>query len=286
MAFGGNPTLNDSAMDRIRNQAGAALAGGARGATRAQDPGEAAQRRSTTMTVSGSAFKCLMMLGIVLVTASITWGMMMDAISQSQQGTGGGSTLLPILMWGGAIGGFIVAIVTVFKPNFSPITAPIYAALEGLFLGGISAVFEQQFSANQSGLEGIVFQAVLLTLSIAATMFALYGLRIIKVTEKLKAGIMIATFGVMAMYLVSFVLMLFGMPVSFLHSSSPLSIGISGVIVVIAAFNLLLDFDFIENGEKQGLPKWAEWYGAFGLMVTLIWLYIEVLRLLAKLRSR
>ena len=275
-----NPALGDSAMDRIRAQAGAALAGG--GSTTARMPGEEAQPRADVMTVSGSALKCLMLLGLVLVTASITWGMMMDALTGS--GTSGG--LAQILMIGGAIGGFIVALIAIFVPKSSPITAPLYAALEGLFLGGISAVFENRFSADQPALSGIVFQAVLLTLSIAGTMFALYGLRIIKVTEKLRAGIMIATFGVMVMYLVSFVLSLFGMPVSFLHSSSLMSIGISGVIIVIAAFNLLLDFDFIERGSQEGLPKWAEWYGAFGLMVTLVWLYLEVLRLLAKLRSR
>lgn len=274
-----NPALGDSAMDRIRSQAGAALAGGS---TTARMPGEATQQRADVMTVSGAAFKCLMLLGLVLITASITWGMMMDALS----GAGSGGGLAQILMIGGVIGGIIVALIAIFVPKSSPITAPIYAALQGLFLGGISAVFEKQFSAGQPALSGIVFQAVLLTLSIAATMFALYGLRIIKVTEKFRAGVMIATFGVMVMYLISFVLSLFGMPVTFLHSSSPMSIGISGVIIVIAALNLLLDFDFIERGAREGMPKWAEWYGAFGLMVTLIWLYLEVLRLLAKLRSR
>lgn len=276
-----NPALGDSAMNRIRSQADAALAGG--GTTTARMPGEATQQRSDVMTVSGSALKCLMLLGLVLVTASITWGMMMDTLTNPGAGGGG---LAQILMIGGAIAGFIVALIAIFVPKSSPITAPIYAALQGLFLGGISAVFEDRFSANQPALSGIVFQAVLLTMSIAGTMFALYGLRIIKVTEKLRAGIMIATFGVAVMYLISFVLMLFGMPVNFLHSSSPLSIGISGVIIVIAAFNLLLDFDFIERGSQEGMPKWAEWYAAFGLMVTLIWLYLEVLRLLAKLRSR
>jgi len=255
-----NPALSDSVFDRMR---------------------DFDAERSTSMTVSGSALKSLMLLGIVLIGAAFTWGMTMDQM----QNPGSGSALPGILTWGGAIGGFIVALITIFSPKLSPVTAPIYAALQGLFLGGISAVFEEQFSAGQPKLQGIVFQAVTLTLSIAATMFALYGLRIIKVTEKLRAGIIIATVGVMVMYLISFVLSFF-MPVTFLHSSSALSIGISGVVIVIAAFNLLLDFDFIERGSEQGMPKWGEWYGAFGLLVTLIWLYIEVLRLLAKLKQR
>ena len=278
-----NPALGDSAMHRIRAQADAALGGGG-GATTAPMPGEAAQR-AEVMTVSGTAIKSLMLLGLVLVTASLAWGMTVDAIRQTGQGQG--SALLPILLLGGAIGGLIVAMITIFKPRTSPVTAPIYAALEGLVLGAISALFHERFDASDTPVtSSIVFQAVLLTLSIAASMFALYALRIIKVTQKLRAGIMIATAGVFFTYLISFVLGMFGMSVPLLHSSGPAGIAISGVIVVIAAFNLLLDFDFIERGSREGMPKWAEWYGAFGLMVTLIWLYLEVLRLLAKLRSR
>ena len=274
-----NPALGDSAMDRIRAQANTALAGGGR--TTARMPGEAAEQRTDVMTVSGTSLKCLMLLGLVLVTAAIAWGLAIDPTSGQRS-----PWLLPLVI-GGAIGGLIVALITIFKPRTSPVTAPIYAALEGLVLGAISALFHEMYDVEGTGLQNsIVFQAVLLTLSIAASMFALYALRIIKVTAKLRAGIMIATMGVFLTYAVSFVLGFFGMSVPFLHSSGPMGIGISVLIVGIAAFNLLLDFDFIERGSQEGMPKWAEWYGAFGLMVTLVWLYLEVLRLLAKLRSR
>jgi uncharacterized YccA/Bax inhibitor family protein len=182
-------------------------------------------------------------------------------------------------MIGGGIGGFVVAIITVFKRQWAGITGPIYAVLEGLFLGGISAFFEAQYP-------GIVVQAVSLTFAILFVLLFAYKTRIIKPTENFKLGVFAATGGVMMLYLVSFILNLFGVPVGYLHDNSLLSIGISVVIVIIASLNLVLDFDFIEQGAASSAPKYMEWYAAFGLMVTLIWLYIEILRLLSKIASR
>ena len=169
--------------------------------------------------------------------------------------------------------------VTIFKKNFAPISAPVYAAFEGLFLGALSMIFNSAYP-------GIVTQAVALTFGTLFALLLAYRSDLIKPTENFKLGIVAATGGIFFFYLVTMILSLFGMNMSFMRGSSTLSIGISAVVVVIAALNLVLDFDFIESGSEQGLPKYMEWYGAFGLMVTLIWLYIEILHLLSKLRER
>ena len=179
----------------------------------------------------------------------------------------------------GGLGGFIVALITVFKPRVSPYTAPIYAALEGLLLGGISALYNARF-------EGLPAQAVALTFGVFVALLIVYRTGLIRATENFRMGVVAATGGIMVMYLLSFVLGFFGIQMSFLHDSSPLSIGISLVIVVVAALNLVLDFDFIERGVAHGAPKFMEWYAAFGLLVTLVWLYLEILRLLSKLQDR
>jgi uncharacterized YccA/Bax inhibitor family protein len=179
----------------------------------------------------------------------------------------------------GAIGGLITALVTVFRPQSSGISAPIYAVFEGLLLGGLSALFESMYP-------GIVMRAVVLTLAVFFAMLFLYRSGIIKVTKKFTMGVVAATGGIAIVYLVSFIGGMFGMDTSFLHGNSNLSIGISLVVVAVAALNLVLDFSFIEKATQAGAPKYMEWYGAFGLMVTLIWLYLEILRLLSKLASR
>ena len=249
--------------------------------------------KANAMTVQGAVYKTMILLALCVGAASFTWGLTMQAIAGSGAGGAGGTEAwgsLPLwqnpMVWmiGGAIGGLIVALITIFKKTLSPYTAPIYAVLEGLFLGAISAFYEASFGGG--GLTGIVAQAVGLTLGVTASMLILYTFRIIKVTAKLRAGIMMATGGVLLFYLTTFVLSLFGVNMTAVHGATPLSIGISLVIVAIAAFNLLIDFDLIERGAEQGAPKYMEWYGAFGLMVTLIWLYLELLRLLAKLQSR
>ena len=181
----------------------------------------------------------------------------------------------------GFIGGFILALVTIFKKQWAPITVPIYAALEGLALGGISYFYNQLY-------DGIVSQAILLTLGILFALLFAYKSRIIKPTENFKLGVFAATGGIFLLYLVSIIMSFFGNEISLLsiNNGSWMSIGLSAFIVVIASLNLVLDFDFIEEGAEKGAPKYMEWYGAFGLLVTLIWLYLEILRLLAKLNSR
>jgi uncharacterized YccA/Bax inhibitor family protein len=216
-----------------------------------------------TMTIEGTVNKTALLLGCVLFTAYYSWS---------------NPTVSSLWMFG-AFGGLILALITVFKKQWAGITAPLYALCEGLFLGGISLMFEQRFP-------GIVMNAVILTFGTLFGLLLAYRSGLIKVTENFKLGIVAATGGIFFLYIASFIMGFFGMSMSFLHDSSPLSIGISFVIVIVAALNLVLDFDFIEHGASVGAPKFMEWYAAFGLMVTLIWLYIEILHLLAKLQNR
>jgi uncharacterized YccA/Bax inhibitor family protein len=228
----------------------------------------AGERASGTMTINGTITKIAILTVLVVAAASYTWSMVLND-------PGRVTTFVMI----GAIGGLVTALVTVFSPRYSPVTAPIYAILEGLFLGGISALINQQY-------QGIPFQAVLLTMGTLFTMLFLYRSGRLRATPKFRRGVMMATGGVFFAYLISWILSMFGLSVGFMHSSGPLGILISLVIIGVAAFNLILDFDFIERGEQQQAPKYFEWYGAFGLMVTLIWLYIEFLRLLSRFASR
>lgn len=223
---------------------------------------------SHVMTLPGAVLKTAILVIILLVAAVYTW-------SQAVAGT---TTIAYGLLIAGSIGGFIVALVTIFNPKVSPFTAPIYAALEGLVLGTISAVFETIYP-------GIVIQAVGLSIGVLAIMLFLYGTGIIRATEKFKIGVIAATGAICLVYLVSMVVSLFGSHIPYIHESGPVGIGFSLVVVVIAALNLILDFDFIEQGVKQQAPNYMEWYGGFSLLVTLIWMYLEILRLLAKLRG-
>jgi len=185
----------------------------------------------------------------------------------------------PPIMIGGAIGGFVVALVTIFKKTWAPFTVPVYALLEGLFLGGISRFFEDRFP-------GIASQAIILTLGILGALLLAYKSKLIKPTENFKLGIAAATGGIFLIYMVNIIMGFFGSGIPMIHESGMIGIGFSVFVVIIASLNLVLDFDFIEQGVEQGAPKYMEWYGAFGLLVTLIWLYLEILRLLAKLKSR
>jgi len=182
-------------------------------------------------------------------------------------------------VFGGSIGGLIVALITVFKKQWASISAPVYALLEGLALGGISSIFEAQFP-------GIVMQAVGLTFGTLFCLLLAYKSGMIKATENFKMGVVAATGGIFLVYMVSWVLGMFSVRIPFIHESGLMGIGFSLFVVVIASLNLVLDFDFIESGAAQGAPKYMEWYAAFGLMVTLVWLYLEILRLLAKLKDR
>jgi uncharacterized YccA/Bax inhibitor family protein len=218
------------------------------------------------MTLDGTVNKTAISMGILLLAAYYTYSnAIMDYV---------------II---GFIGGFILAIVTIFKKEWSPMTVPIYAVLEGLALGGISKMYADAFEP------GIVPQAIMLTLGILFALLFAYKTKIIKATENFKLGVFAATAGIGIVYLVSFLMSIFGgggLPVMDPTNSSVLSIGFSLFVVVIASLNLVMDFDFIEEGVANGAPKYMEWYGAFGLLVTLIWLYLEILRLLAKLSSR
>jgi uncharacterized YccA/Bax inhibitor family protein len=221
------------------------------------------------MTIQGTVNKTGILLILVLATAGYTWNLAF---------TSGAQAVNPYL-WGGAIGGLVFALVTAFKPAWAMVTAPVYALLEGLFLGGISAFFEAMYP-------GIVLQAVGLSFGTLFALLLAYKSGVIKATENFKLGIVAATGGIFLVYMATMLLGFFGIPIPYIHGSGALGIAFSGFVVVIAALNLVLDFDFIESGAERGAPRYMEWYGAFGLMVTLIWLYIEILRLLAKLRDR
>ncbi|MHC5112037.1 MAG: Bax inhibitor-1/YccA family protein [Planctomycetota bacterium] len=229
------------------------------------------------MTIQGTVNKTGILLVLVLLGASWTWKLFFGSATAPDVPPDM-SLVMPWLV-GGAIGGLIFGFVTVFNKAWAAITAPIYALLEGLFLGGLSAIMEAQFP-------GIVLQAIALTFGVTLCLLIAYTTRLIKPTENFKLGIVSATGGIFMVYLASIVLGLFGIHLPFIHDSGPIGIGFSIIVVIIAALNLVLDFDFIESGAEQGAPTFMEWYGAFGLMVTLIWLYVEILHLLAKLSRR
>ena len=220
------------------------------------------------MTIQGAVNKSAILLALAIFSAAFAWNRFAE---------NPGSVMPMVLI--GSIGGLIMAMVTCFKKEWSPVTAPIYALLEGLVLGGISALYNMQT-------HGIVLQAAMLTFGTLFAMLFAYRTGLIRATEKFKAGVIAATGGIFLLYLVSWILGMFGVKMEFMNGSSMLSIGISVFIVVIAALNLVLDFDVIEQGAKLGAPKYLEWYAGFGLLVTLVWLYLEILRLLAKLNSR
>lgn len=226
------------------------------------------------MTLQGTVNKIFIMLLLVLLGAIYTWNLFFNAASPAA-----GAVAVQGWIMGGAIGGFVFAMITSFKKSWAPYTAPVYALLEGVFLGAVSAFFETMF-------QGIVIQAVALTFGTLFALLFCYKSGIIKPTQKFKLMIFAATGGICLFYLITFILSLFHMNMAMFYGSGNLSIGISLVVVVIAALNLVLDFDFIEQGVNANAPKYMEWYSAFGLMVTLVWLYIEFLQLLAKLANR
>ena len=238
--------------------------------------GTVVSRDAGAMTLNGTVNKTGILLLLSVLTAAFAWT---QSVVTGPDGTAMVAPGVTIYALGGAIGGFILAMVTVFKKTWSPVTAPLYALVEGFFLGAISAVFELKYP-------GIVFQAVVLTFGTLGALLAAYRSGLIRATENFKLGVVAATGGIALVYLVSMGLRLFGKDIPLIHESGLVGIGFSLFVVVIAALNLVLDFDFIESGVEAGAPKYMKWYGAFGLMVTLVWLYIEFLRLLAKLQSR
>jgi uncharacterized YccA/Bax inhibitor family protein len=241
-----NPALNDRAFQDARSISGDA------------------------MTLQGTVNKAGVLLICVIATAAWTWNLFIH--SHSTQ------TVMPLALVGG-IGGFIFAMVTIFKKEWAGVTAPIYALLEGLVLGGISAMLELRFP-------GIAIQAVSLTFGTLVILLLAYRSGLIPVTEKFRLGIVAATGGIALFYVVQIVLGFFGVHFTAINGGGAIGIGFSIFVVIIAALNLVLDFDLIENGVRMGAPKYMEWYSAFALMITLIWLYFEILNLLSKLRSR
>lgn len=245
----GNPTLSEKVFDR-------SLSTGDNG----------------TMTVRGSINKFGFLMLMVIAGAAYTWHLYASFQEQT----------MSMFMWGGVIGGLITALIISFKPTTARFLAPLYGLLEGFFIGAISAVLNAAFSEKYPGL---IMQAVGLTFGVALAMFLLYNFRIIRATQRFKSVVFGATAGIAIFYLITLVLRMFNVDLPFMYNASPLGIGISIFIVAIAALNLILDFDMIEQGANAGAPKYMEWYGAFGLLVTMVWLYIEILKLLSRFAS-
>lgn len=231
---------------------------------------EAISYSGNTMTIQGTVNKTIILLLLVIASAALSW--YYTLISNLK------NYIMPAMIIL-AIGGLVVAMITIFNKKASSITAPIYSVVEGLFLGIISLLFEKMYP-------GIVLQAVFLTFVILFSLLLAYKSRLIKVTQNFRLGVVAATGGIFLIYLVNIILRLFGISIPFIHEGGIVGIIFSLFVVVIASLNLVLDFDFIERGSEAGAPKYMEWYGAFGLMVTLIWLYLEILRLLAKTRRK
>jgi uncharacterized YccA/Bax inhibitor family protein len=233
--------------------------------------------QSAVMTMNGTINKTIISLLLVMVGAGYTWKMTL---------AGGGNAM--IWTMGGAIVGLVLALVTAFKKEWAPYTVPAYALVQGLFLGGISAMIAGSMSQDPGASVNnqLVVQAVALTIGVFFVMLLLYRSKVIQPTRKFALGLAAATGGIFFFYLISWIVGMFGVNMSAIHGNGTLAIGINLVIVVVAALNLIMDFHFIEEGVAARAPKYMEWYGAFGLMVTLIWLYIELLKLLSRLGSR
>lgn len=227
---------------------------------------------SDAMTIDGVVYKSLFLIFLVFATSIWSWGAGIEALQ------GQGFSGVPWWYWGSLIGALVTGLVLVFKKEWSSILAPVYALLEGISLGFISAIFEFRYP-------GIVIQAILGTFSVFFVLLMTYKTGMIKATENFKLGVVAATGGIALVYLISLGLNLFGIQMPYIHDSGPIGIGFSVVVVIIAALNLVLDFDFIEKGAQAQAPKYMEWYASFGLLVTLIWLYLEILRLLGKTRK-
>ncbi|RMH30130.1 MAG: Bax inhibitor-1/YccA family protein [Planctomycetota bacterium] len=247
-------------------------------------PRDAARAEPGKMSVAGTANKTLILLGLCAATAVFTW----DLVAPGADGSATIGYGLPL--FGGAIAGFIVALVTIAKPRIAPATAPVYALLEGAVLGSVSALYAHEFGTTENGVltpnYAMIAQAVLLTFGVLGAMLIAYATRLIKPSRKFAAGVVAATGGIALVYVATLVLGLFGVGIPYIHDAGPIGIGFSLFVIVIAALNLVLDFDYVETGVRAGAEKRYEWYAAFSLMITLVWLYLEILRLLSKLQSR
>jgi len=271
-----NPVLNDKAFAR-ESGADPRLAAEAAQATRTTPITDGpispyTSVREGAMTMGGAATATGVLFALLLITGAIGWGLVEPAVEGQPVDFPGWIFLV-------SIGAFVVAMVAVFKPPLARFLAPLYALAQGLVLGSISRLYELYWN-------GIVVMAIGATAGVFLVTFAMYALRLVRVTNRFRNVVIAATFGLLLFYLACMLFSLFGGNVSFLSSSSGLSIAFSFFAAGIAAFNLFLDFDIIERGVRAGAPKYMEWYGALGLMITLVWLYLEMLRLLSKLRSR
>lgn len=229
------------------------------------------------MTIAGTVNKTGILVALAILSAAWPWTLYFRGV-RIEAGLGDTGVIMP-WMFGGAIGGFLCAIVLMFKKTWAPLLAPVYALLEGLFLGGVSALYQSMYA-------GIVVQAVGLTLFTLVALLLIYRSGLIRVTDNFRLGVTAATGGIALLYLVGWVLSFFGKGIPLIHEGGLVGIGFSLFVVAVASLNLVLDFDFIERGADSGAPKYMEWFAAFGLMVTLVWLYLEILRLLTKLNSR
>lgn len=236
-----------------------------------------------TLRRQGVASAAAVLLAIIAVVGVVGWNLVTTeaTVGLNDQGQVVEQTSVSVPPWvfAALLVGFALVVTTYFKPAWARVTAPLYAGAEGLLIGAVSKVYEVRF-------EGIVLQAVGLTLGIFVMMLALYASGRIRVTPRFRLGIIAATGGILLIYLATFVMRLFGGDMPFIHGTGPVGIGFSLVVVVLAALNLTLDFDFVDRAERAGAPRQLEWFAALGLVVTLVWLYLELLRLLAKLRSR
>jgi uncharacterized YccA/Bax inhibitor family protein len=253
-----NPTLNRSIFERAELESG---------------------HERNAMTVEGAAIKTLVLVGIVAVAGAFVWSQLV-----TQEAVENGVRLVVShavggYVFAGAIVAFIVALVTMFRPQWSPVTAPLYALCEGAVLGAISALFETIYP-------GIVVQAVAATIGTLVVMMTIFATGLVAVTDRFRAGVIAATGAIFLVYLASMLLGFFGVHIPYIHESGLIGVGFSVVVVIIAALNLMLDFDQISTNARYGAPKFMEWYCGFSLLVTLVWLYLEILRLLAKLRNR
>ena len=274
-----NPVLNEKQLTKAANEAGWAApaqtdwSAPSPGSRRPVNDGPVSPwtPSSGLMTVGGTVSATAVLFTLLLAGAAVGW-MGVDAPE-------GEVYSFPTFAIIGVFVGFALAITLAFKPMWARVLAPVYAVAQGLFVGAISRAYETYY-------DGIVVQAAGVTVAVFAGMLALYGLRIIKVTDRFRRTVIGATMGIMVFYGISLLMSLFGATPPFITSTSAFGIGFSVLVAALAAFNLALDFDFIERGSKQGMPKAVEWFAAFGLLVTVVWLYLEILRLLAKLRER
>ncbi len=264
-----NPALNEKRFDDVRDEWEPGWAAPGHDATATADGTPPPAVRTGAMTANGTFAKTFVLFLLVLAGGAVGWSQVTVGAADQVE--------IPGWTWIFLFGAFAVAMVCIFKPKASPFLAPLYAVMEGVFLGALSKAFEVRW-------DGIVFQAVLATVGVFFATLALYVFGVVKVTRRFQMVVIGATLGIFLLYLFGALLSLFGVDVVFWNEPSALGIIVSVAICIVASLNLFLDYEFIRQSTIQGAPKYMEWYGGFGIMVTLVWIYIEMLRLLSLLR--